>query len=160
MKIILPTATAIALWTHEILGQLSDGMWENARPFGHHRYWYRLTPVQGPEPKVEGAGWCPKNAYNLAALIPIVGDRMLAIGRMTLAGGGEQELKAAAWYMPKTYEEWVKAKEKAITTLVLPPFHVLISDELVKKFYEAPYTLKDLKADLAFIKTAMKTAPR
>ena len=27
----------VVLWVHELMGQISDGKWENASPHGHHR---------------------------------------------------------------------------------------------------------------------------
>lgn len=118
--IFLPTNTAVALWTKEITGQLSDGMWENSRPHDHWQFWNRLEAKHQPGcvPHVvnnPGTGcWCKKNAYNLAALVPIIGDRMLVIGQKALEG--------TAW-----------------------PVSPIV------------YSMKDLKADLALIKAAMKT---
>jgi hypothetical protein len=33
--IVLPSLSAALVWKAEIVGQLSDGMWENAAPFDH-----------------------------------------------------------------------------------------------------------------------------
>lgn len=35
-KMVLPSASAAAIWEAEITGQLSDGMWENSTP---HEHW-------------------------------------------------------------------------------------------------------------------------
>jgi hypothetical protein len=98
--IYLPTASAVALFKNELLGQMSDGMWENSRPFLHYEFWYHLNVVHEsgctPRVKTECAWQCKKNAYNFVALIPIVGERMLSIGRNVNGEWGytEQMLRA------------------------------------------------------------------
>jgi hypothetical protein len=82
--IYLPTLSAVALWKEEITGQLSDGMWENARPHEHWRFWSDLEAVHSPDrcEVVTDRPWaCTKASYKLTALVPIVGDRMLAVGQ-------------------------------------------------------------------------------
>ena len=44
--IYLPTASAAALFEHELVGQFSDGMWENARPYDHWKFWCNLKVME------------------------------------------------------------------------------------------------------------------
>jgi len=66
------------LFSAEITGQLSDGAWENTKPYDH---W---TPWAGSEVKVGsriGRDFpVKKDGYNLGSLLDYVGDRMLGLG--------------------------------------------------------------------------------
>lgn len=82
--IFLTTATAIALWNGELRGQFSDGMWENSRPHDHWMFWCRLDVRLGAVPKTIRSKQCfgtSKTRYAFERLLPIVGDRMLEIGK-------------------------------------------------------------------------------
>ena len=109
-RIVFPTATARAIWIVEILGQLSDGMWENAaekftvqkngkwtqpdeetwnRVGNHFLYWYALTPVVGrhAEAVVNKAPSFPKKIYDpkeFEWLVDVLGSRMIAAARAAL----------------------------------------------------------------------------
>lgn len=163
--IILPTRSACALWKHELIGQFSDGMWENSRPHDHWMFWYDLDVKfdQTASPHVvTTTPWnCKKTKYNIAAILPIVGDRMLKMGRL---GNAESRIvtdypfRTAAECMPDTLEEYFDLVESpremsdyahdALKKVTL---------ELAKAFYTTTYTMKHLKADVASIKAAMKT---
>lgn len=87
--ISFPTTSALALWRIEILGQLSDGAWENAEPSDHWEYWHKLRTVVDVHTRphvVMNDGQYPplrqKTGYNIASLYPYLGPRMLAYGRM------------------------------------------------------------------------------
>jgi len=71
----------VALWKKELCGQISDGFWENARPYGHYEEITSADVQAGPLLGVHG--FHPKRAYNLAAkdLYECVGDRMLGFIR-------------------------------------------------------------------------------
>ena len=86
---ILPTLSALAIWTCEITGQISDGMWENSGPQNHYVFWCHLNCKfdSTSVPKVvtnvtNDTMWCKKTGYNLAGLYEYVGGRMLTQGRM------------------------------------------------------------------------------
>lgn len=65
------------LFTEELAGQISDGMWENTRPNDHWEVWCRAEVVVGPN--VGRDFYARKDNYNLnsSALLDCVGDRML-----------------------------------------------------------------------------------
>lgn len=71
---------AYVLWKNEILGQLSDGHWENTRPLDHWRVWHDLVPVFDAEaaPGVHSRYPMLRRRYNLLNkdLIDAIGDRM------------------------------------------------------------------------------------
>ncbi len=87
--IAFATSTQYALWQREIRGQLSDGMWENSRPFEHWRPWCNLVPVitDGLTYVKFGSRYPTKVKYALLRLcsIPEIEQRMIIVGRMALA---------------------------------------------------------------------------
>ena len=66
------------LW-EELDGQISDGYWENARPYNHWRVWCRATVIVDPV-NVGRNFYAEKDNYNFnsSELLEWVGDRMLA----------------------------------------------------------------------------------
>lgn len=67
------------LWEEELLGQISDGMWENVGPRDHYRDWMDVTVIVAPTGHVGRNFHADKDNYNFAntEFISIVGDRML-----------------------------------------------------------------------------------
>lgn len=167
------TPTALALWNDEILGQLSDGMWENTAPLDHYKFWHCLTPVLGTENKVTnvqyaGGIYCRKNSYRLTALREYVEDRMLKTGRMAKAiplflGTEEQnEWLAASADMPSTFDEWKQCKETGTWKYpFLKDRMDSMPEDVARRYYESStYTVKELLADLKRIKEALKSVDR
>ena len=152
--IFLPTDSAIALWKGEILGQMSDGMWENARPFDHWKFWNDLKVEKGA-PHVESDSRPEKNSYNLAALIPILGDRMVKIGRLGSVGFVGTGSDYTGEYMPATYEDFEARRG-------VPEYAMKYLDKVTPKiaqaYYASKYDDKDMRNDLRSIKAALKSA--
>ena len=168
--ITLPTSAQRALWIYEITGQLSDGMWENTRPHSHWKFWGALEVKLGAEASVKKSGSylgrdyeCVKNAYNLGALIPIVGDSMVKVARMAKALNDAMtyEDAQAAEYLPETCVEYLqmRAKDSNVSEYIKEYIDQL-TDVKVIAYYMTVYTKKDLRADLNVIKQAMKSVPR
>jgi hypothetical protein len=159
--IVFESHTQEMLWRCEIKGQLSDGMWENSRPWGHARFWLYLesdTCVLGEKACVTSDGYARKVGYNLTGLIKYVGDRMVAYGRMALAGGDEDACRAAE-YMPDTLEEWERRlRDCDWQYSSVANQMVAVDHELASLFYGTLYHMKDLRKDLREIKRVMKTA--
>lgn len=157
-KIIFLTSSQLALWQCEILGQLSDGMWENSRPSDHWQFWHRLDADIGMEPHVvmTGFGGPRRSGYVLTSLIEYVGERMVNIGKLAKAGCPTDACRAAE-YMPASFEEFVVLKQTGgwqhdfIANYMQP-----ITTQIAEAYYKMNYTLKDLRADLKVIKQAMK----
>ena len=77
-----PSKGLKAIFDHEIVGQLSDGAWENSTPFNHYRFWCHLDTQVGPDwsfvPNVN-VPWdyrrpIKKTSYNLSILVGEVCD--------------------------------------------------------------------------------------
>lgn len=165
----LASPTAVALWYCEIVGQISDGMWENSYPTGHWAFWCQLDVKHSTENTVVVGNHerCLKNNYALTRLYNekfddgeyILRGRMLAYGRMVKAGVDptDRELCSTGEYMPKTLAEFLvaKASNKWEYDFVSKRMeHVTI--DVAEKFYAAEYTLKELIADIKLIKSTMK----
>ncbi len=160
----LQSPSQLALWHNELTGQISDGMWENSRPFDHWGFWLDVRTALGdPHLEVKGRGPTKSN-YNFSALIPIIGDRMVKIGRMGKAnpaidpssGLTAQEFSGAE-YMPETLEEFnSRSKNKNFSAYEQKALSS-VTPEMAEKYYSTKYDMKDLKADLKSIQTALKT---
>jgi hypothetical protein len=173
--IILCTLSALALWRGEILGQFSDGMWENAAPAhgpdAHWRFWHSLDSrwEDGTDVVVMNPGgyvpWRQKTGYNIAALYEHVEDRMLAIGRMARAFEALEldvsmtsEALRAAQYMPDTMVHWVASKATGTWSYdFVGAYMNHITADVALAYYTSVYTRKDLKEDVKHIKRAMHT---
>jgi len=185
--ISFPTRSALAVWRAEILGQLSDGMWENTAPHDHWEFWHQLrTVVDGskkPHVVMDEGRHVPYNqkvSYNVAGLYPIIGDRMLAFGRMgrTLSsvvdvdapkdpgyderhGGTKFDACVhAAEYLAEMGLEAFLA-ERASGKYSKPwteSYLKQVDEETARRFFSTKYTMKDLRADVKDIKAAFKTA--
>lgn len=157
--IYFPTPSALAIWEHNILGQLSDGAWENTRPEDHWRFWHDLTPALG-NPGYEANGYPVKTGYNLQSLRQYIEDELLAMGRMGRAIGSQfsDYVASATNYMPDTYEEFVTAKNTGNWKYGhTAKYMTYVTNDMARKYYETTYTTKDLIRDLQMIKKAMKT---
>jgi len=66
----------VTLYECELKGQISDGHWENARPYGH---WKIMCNAEARVGEPLGPNFWPRRRYNFAAkdLIDVVGHRML-----------------------------------------------------------------------------------
>lgn len=177
-RMILPSVSAAALWEDEIVGQISDGMWENSSPHNHWQPWLKLElwVIAGAEPKVDAeTTFFPKVNYALSRLFNIgtssepdycIRDRMIQKGRMGAAieSLGRPHLSAAiaaAEHMPAIFEEWIAAKESGAWNSAYLKQHMAIIDlELARAYYDRneSYGLKEMKADVAKIKAAMMSA--
>jgi len=161
--IFLPTYGAIALWDHEIMGQISDGYWENTKPHNHWEFWGNLKTKKG-KPEVQSTGWASKKNYAIAnsSLISIVGDRMINKGRLATALKKDITNDQNMWTedAPDTYEEWEEMmldKSKRTGSFMSKYFNA-VKPKDAKKYYDTKYDKSDMIKDLKWIKKAMETA--
>ena len=72
-----------ALFSCELSGQISDGQWENTKPYDHWKVWCDANVNVNPS-NVGVNFWAQKNNYNFATkdLLDVVGERMLNIANM------------------------------------------------------------------------------
>jgi len=183
--ISLPTRSAVAVWRAEILGQMSDGMWENTAPHDHWKFWHRLRTVVNagapPSVKLDEGKYAPynqKTSYGISGLYPIIGDRMLAIGRMgrvlstvvdiDVVGSPDYETRYgkdspfdaclhAAEYLQGLGLEAFLGRSWDTESNYQARYLRAVDDETARRFFSTNYTMKDLKADVALIKAAIKT---
>ena len=162
--IFLPTYSAIVLWKDHIIGQMSDGAWENSNPQDHWIYWSNLEPRLG-QPQVQSSGHPIKEGYNLVSLIQYTGDEMIASGRMAKAlGPFSLDLGS---YTRSVIESFPKDgpfnfnKYKADTIAKNDwrkneDYWKGLDQEAIDAFYRTKYDEGDLRKDLRIIREAMK----
>jgi hypothetical protein len=77
----------VALFNHELRGQISDGYWENSRPYDHYKAFTKAEIIVDPSNPGMTSIWT-KRSYNFAApmLVDVVGDRMVNIANLADKG--------------------------------------------------------------------------
>lgn len=78
----------------ELLGQISDGKWENATPRGHWRDWNVVRVIVDPE--AVGRDWeVQKDNYNFTDgdLLKVIGERMVELVRAEVPGEADYDMK-------------------------------------------------------------------
>lgn len=82
-KIGFRSKVQVALFTEELAGQISDGMWENAKPKDHWEVPSEAKAFVVKNDSDLGPNFSPMRGYNFASsqLIEWVGDRMIATGK-------------------------------------------------------------------------------
>lgn len=158
-KLYLSSTSQIALWKKELVGQISDGHWENSRPHDHWEFWSDIEVIWDSTPRVETDITPIKNNYNFCSkeLLEYVGDRMLSIGRMgKYLGKKVMDNDYRTWlglanFLPYDYTELHNIPnyigEMYIKELNEIPF---------EEYYSVDYTMKDLKKDLRETKKAIR----
>lgn len=154
--------TQVALWNSEIMGQLSDGMWENTRPDDHWKAWCDCTAKVAEDGAVGRDFWVRKEGYALHSLIEYVGDRMLFYGNLMA-----QLESAPDCRLPDSQRDWEWTQEMACKDRPNSDYYLTqwvklddcgITDEVIAKAAEGrDYTMKDLRKDLTAMKRIMKT---
>lgn len=169
----LTSRTAVALWVNEVSGQISDGMWENARPNNHWQFWCRLQVIVGDVNELKrtpgGSGtWCLKNSYALTRLHQskfddgtyVLRDRMIATGRMAkcVPDVTDRNMLHASEYMPATFAEFRAAKQNGTWQYdFVAKYMENVTEDIAAEFYQATYTLKEMNRDLKLIMDVMHT---
>lgn len=87
MRLTLRNDVQVALWKHEIRGQISDGAWENARPDQHWVPWCKCEAVVGPNPGRDFDVIRDIYFLNDRKLLQIIGERMIRLGRLARVVG-------------------------------------------------------------------------
>lgn len=145
----------VALFKNELSGQISDGMWENTRPYEHWKVWGRAECRVNP--LNVGVNFYPrKNNYNFASpeLLDCVGGRMLNIANMTENGidsKDSRDFDDFDYKRASTYNEeyWQKKCARFI--------EVFGSEEGYKKACTGSYDMKKLKKELNEMKKIIRT---
>lgn len=140
----------LALWKYELLGQLSDGHWENSRPFNHWQDWHQAKALV--DPSNVGRNFYPiRERYNFANkdLLEVVDGRMIGYVRLVLQlGEGIIERANLRWAvgcdgkLERSSRDKMGAEDAGI---------------VVRALENEVYTLKDLKRDLRDMGKIIKT---
>jgi len=156
------------IFLYEMLGQISDGMWENTRPGNHYLPWMKIKEdnavVDSENFGVDSSLRFAKRNYNFANkdLLDIVGERLI-IKINLYRKYGQKILDLFAkdhWLIPDNLYSWEdmefstnpyfveKAKKLAAAG---------ITKEMIKDVCNNPvYTRKDLNKDCAGLKKVLK----
>lgn len=155
----LRTPIQAAIFEHELKGQISDGMWENARPHQHYVPWCAAHVIVGDN--VGRDFDAVKSNYDVSSkfLLECVGKRMLQVARLAREFGYDRV---------QDFDDFTGVGEFG-----LPPEHYTgpfwdvrreaasalgqdFSRALAVCKDETAYTEKNLLSDLREIKKAMK----
>ena len=82
------TQDQVTSFENEIMGQISDGHWENSRPHNHWKVWCDATV--SVDPNVQGRNFYPSRKYNLLSkeMLSVIGERIMVLVKMGRAFGG------------------------------------------------------------------------
>jgi len=180
---VFPSKGLKALFDQEIVGQLSDGAWENSSPFNHWHFWCNLNTEVGSEwafkfnPSVPyGHDRTPqkKSAYNLAGELtdPEVVDLSYRMRAYYIDAEIDLGLGDSVEYLAGLVGDNGNMRPFEETRAILTEYSVgaggdywkqkLIKLEAILPRYEEfkaayeKYTRKDLIKDLKLIKQQMK----
>lgn len=140
------------LFLGELVGQFSDGKWENATPSGHWLCWSKCKVEVGE--KIGKNFYAQKDAYDLIAkdLLEAVGDRMIEYAKLAIAFP-DVDAQILVWASDfrgeDSLSEYVKERNNRVKEF-------LSKEQIERAEKETVYTLGQLKKDLRDIKEAMK----
>ncbi len=153
-KLVVRNIEQAAAWL-ELDGQISDGMWENAKPQDHWRIWCDAQVLVGPN--VGRNFYAQKDSYRFddKGLLDVVGLRMLGIVRIARALG----MKAA-----KRHEHDVDTNGKLYAATGTGDYYIKMRERieatghnaLVNALADESYTMNDLKRDLRDLRKIIK----
>lgn len=154
----------------ELDGQISDGMWENARPLEHWHPWCDATVVVAEGDQKLGRTFnARKDNYNLTSpeLMKYVGLRMLGTIRIArrfgLAVAQKLEFLTDTDGKVGVFETWNEQNLIAALAIFNAENEVLVTDlETFKSFLltattNQSYTMKMMLADLRDLKAIFRT---
>ncbi len=159
--IYFATVVQVTLFVNELVGQISDGMWENSSPRNHWRDPCDATvAVDATNPRIEG--FYPKRAYGFASptLLEIVGDRMLTYARARikhpeLSDRAIRSLDSGEWMWKETGPHYDNIR----TDLAVIGIHNHADQKRVlAELVDVKYDLKDLRKDLRAMTQVFKSA--
>lgn len=157
----LETDIQAALWEYELVGQISDGRWENSQPYEHWKVWASAEIAVDPE-EPHRDFFAEKDSYSFTSsdLLSVIGNRMEVLGRLVTVFGCEQGKilmeffnimdDECGWRGPPEYNSaYYSSVRKALSTLDLDLARQIGEDKTI-------YDRKSLLSDLRAIKRAIK----
>ena len=163
--IYFPTGSAVALWNWEFTGQISDGMWENTRPYDHWRSWCNMNVKIGNARRSRNTSHrILKTGYSFGSLKECCGDRMLKYGRFGKAVGNDilnmgSEVRTIIEEFPNetfNLEEFKKSMIERRTYRNAEYYWRGLEQKHIDAYNRTTYTNKDLTEDIRNVKNAMK----
>lgn len=149
------TQDQIILWQEEIMGQISDGQWENARPWEHWKDWSEAEVRVGPN--VGRNFHTRKDNYNLTSsdLLQVVGKRMMTAVKIGRAFGPEHVRTLSYCFEDLNFKGLPKYAGKYWDDIRqnISRFNLATVEAQVAA---VPYEIKHLRADLREMKAAMR----
>lgn len=135
----------------ELDGQISDGQWENARPYDHYKVWCDAeVKVARPGELLGRTFYARKSNYNFTdpSLLSVIGKRMLGIIRIARHLGIEaaSELEHCVECETPTINwdaEWNKKHVEAIARMGISKADV--DEALANESYTMEHMLVDLR---------------
>jgi hypothetical protein len=149
------------LWESEIVGQLSDGHWENSRPHDHWKAWSNAKVEIGEKVGRDFSVKREQYALRSKFLLDIVGKRMLTQVRLGLKYGADKmDLFASAFDIDGNFrgipgpectgKYWDELRAKMATMdAELEEIKTVAADET--------YSRKDMLRDLKDMQAIMRT---
>jgi hypothetical protein len=154
----------------ELLGQMSDGMWENTNPYNHWHDWSEAEIIVGEN---LGVNFRPvKDNYNLNSsyLLDIIGDRMVTMVNLMTKDYGKEDISdfnEYTWRDLKDIRVHVRAdldaqelvqavKEDYWVKKQLRAIRIFGTKENLEAAQGGEFTMKDLKNELKDLKKIMK----
>ena len=143
------------LFQVELSGQISDGMWENARPYDHWQPWCGAEVRVNPSNM--GINFYPrKNNYNFTSkeLLDCIGERMVWACNLAEKGYDLATIETFYDFFDRIGESplneyWTKKR-----ALMVEKFGSY--ENLIKGRENGSYDLKKLKAELKDMKTIIR----
>ncbi len=155
----------------ELDGQISDGFWENAKPYDHYKPWTSCEVVVAASATMDDARlgrnfYAQKDNYNFTApeLLSVVGRRMLGVVRIARAFGIA---------MAETFEHRVDCSDGKIdwtdmTNLraatdwaeTLGVNSIEVKNRIDAALVDETYGMRELKSDLIRLKAIVKRVNR
>lgn len=148
------------LWQHELVGQISDGMWENSMPYDHWEYWSDCDTdiaLNHIVPGVYHSYFRPrKTGYRFTALIEHIGDRMIGYVRMSRLTTNRDLICAGEYLLESNLKTLAEVKHFIKHNDYTKPYLKSLTQDLIDKFWSINYMVKDLRKDLVKINKIIK----
>jgi hypothetical protein len=153
-KLTVRTQIQKNLFDIELSGQISDGMWENTRPFEHWKVWCDCKVEVGTELGRDFYAVKDNYAFNSSELLDVVGDRMLRICQLTIAGLSQEEVELCYDYDHVTLKKYASNGDKYWVEK-LNKFES-IGVERIAQALLIPYDIKMMKKEINDLKKIIK----
>jgi hypothetical protein len=144
----------VALYKGMLIGQMSDGAWENSSPMNHWR------PMAEAEVRVgkPGMNFSPRRTYGFVNLLQYVGDEMLDLARATKAypNADLTQLNHAIPYVVQSKPENMKDDwQKKYVDAILKATGETDINQFLAKVNGQPYGMGELRKDLRAIQNVV-----